>query len=168
VILKEVKKLDTVLTHFLTFAKPPRLELRPLNLGDMIEEVLSLMKTEFDRSRVEVSQEISGLPEIKGDYEKMRQVLFNLLHNSIQAMPEGGKLKIGVREILENDQRKVLLRVEDSGQGIPEEYRKKVFDPFFTTKEKGKLKTCVSLPFFVQVEQIRHADDRTSAILDEL
>jgi K+-sensing histidine kinase KdpD len=83
-------------------------------------------------------------------------------------MPEGGKLKIGVREILENDQRKVLLRVEDSGQGIPEEYRKKVFDPFFTTKEKGKLKTCVSLPFFVQVEQIRHADDRTSAILDEL
>jgi signal transduction histidine kinase len=137
VILKEVKKLDTVLTHFLTFAKPPRLELRPLNLGDMIEEVLSLMKAEFDRSRVEVSQEISGLPEIKGDYEKMRQVLFNLLHNSIQAMPEGGKLKIGVREILENDRRKVLLRVEDSGQGIPEEYRKKVFDPFFTTKEGG-------------------------------
>jgi len=137
VILKEVKKLDTVLTHFLTFAKPHRLELRPLNLRDMIEEVLSLMKTEFDRSRVEVSQEISGLPEIKGDYEKMRQVLFNLLHNSIQAMPEGGNLKIVVREILENDQRKVLLWVEDSGQGIPEEYRKKVFDPFFTTKEGG-------------------------------
>ncbi len=137
VILKEVKKLDTVLTHFLTFAKPPRLELRPLNLGDMIKEVLSLMKTEFDRSRVEVSQEISGLPEIKGDYDRMRQVLINLLHNSIQAMPEGGNLKIGVREILENDQRKVLLQVEDSGQGIPEEYRKKVFDPFFTTKERG-------------------------------
>ena len=137
VILKEVKKLDTVLTHFLTFAKPHRLELRPLNLRDMIEGVLSLMKTEFDRSRVEVSQEISGLPEIKGDYEKMRQVLFNLLHNSIQAMPEGGNLKIVVREILENDQRKVLLWVEDSGQGIPEEYRKKVFDPFFTTKEGG-------------------------------
>ena len=137
VILKEVKKLDTVLTHFLSFARPPRLKLRPLNLGDMIEEVFSLMKTEFDRSRVEVSQEISGLPEIKGDYEKMRQVLFNLLHNSIQAMPEGGNLKIGVREILENDQRKVLLWVEDSGQGIPEEYRQKVFDPFFTTKEGG-------------------------------
>jgi two-component system sensor histidine kinase AtoS len=82
-------------------------------------------------------QEISGLPEIKGDYERMTQVLINLLHNSIEAMPEGGKLKIVVREILENDQRRVLLRVEDSGQGIPEEYRKKVFDPFFTTKEGG-------------------------------
>src|SRR5512136_2206129 len=103
----------------------------------MIEEVLSLMKTEFDRSRVEVLQEISGLPEIKGDYEKMRQVLINLLHNSIGAMPEGGKLKIGVQEIFDNNRRKVLLRVEDSGQGIPEEYRKKVFDPFFTTKEGG-------------------------------
>ena len=103
----------------------------------MIEEVLSLMKTEFDRSRVEVLQEISGLPEIKGDYEKMTQVLINLLHNSIEAMPEGGKLKIVVQEIFDNDQRKVLLRVEDSGQGIPEEYRKKVFDPFFTTKEGG-------------------------------
>lgn len=137
VILKEVKKLDAILTQFLSFAKPPRLELRPLNLGHVIEEVLSLMKTEFDRSRVEVLQEISGLPEMKGDYEKMTQVLINLLHNSIEAMPEGGKLKIVVREILENDQRRVLLRVEDSGQGIPEEYRKKVFDPFFTTKEGG-------------------------------
>jgi signal transduction histidine kinase len=137
VILKEVKKLDTVLTHFLTFAKPTRLELRSLNLGHVIEEVFSLMKTELDRSGVEVFQEISGLPEIKGDYEKMRQVLINLLHNSIQAMPEGGKLKIGVQEIFENGQRKVLLRVEDSGQGIPEEYQKKVFDPFFTTKEGG-------------------------------
>jgi signal transduction histidine kinase len=95
------------------------------------------MKIEFDRSRVEVFQEISGLPEIKGDYEKMTQVLINLLHNSIQAMPEGGKLKIRVQEIFDNNQRKVLLRVEDSGQGIPEEYRKKVFDPFFTTKEGG-------------------------------
>ena len=137
VILKEVKKLDTILTQFLSFAKPPRLELRPLNLGHLIEEVLSLMKTEFDRSRVEVLQEISGLAEIKGDYEKMIQVLINLLHNSIEAMPEGGKLKIVVQEILENDQRRVLLRVEDSGQGIPEEYQKKVFDPFFTTKEGG-------------------------------
>jgi signal transduction histidine kinase len=137
VILKEVKKLGAILTQFLSFAKPPRLELRPLNLGHVIEEVLSLMKTELDRSGVEVFQEISGLPEIKGDYEKMRQVLINLLHNSIQAMPEGGKLKIGVREIFENDQRKVLLRVEDSGTGIPEEYRMKVFDPFFTTKEGG-------------------------------
>lgn len=137
VILKEVKKLDAILTQFLSFAKPPRLELRPLNLGHVIEEVLSLMKTEFDRSRVEVLQEISGLPEIKGDYEKMTQVLINLLHNSIEAMPEGGKLKIRVQEIFDNNQRKVLLRVEDSGQGIPEEYRKKVFDPFFTTKEGG-------------------------------
>jgi signal transduction histidine kinase len=137
VILKEVKKLDAILTQFLSFAKPSRLKLRPMNLGHVIEEVLSLMKTEFDRSGVEVLQEISGLPEIKGDYEKMTQVLINLLHNSIEAMPEGGKLKIEVQELLENDQRRVLLRVEDSGQGIPEEYQKKVFDPFFTTKEGG-------------------------------
>jgi len=50
-----------------------------VNLGHVIEEVLSLMKTEFDQSRVEVLQEISGLPEMKGDYEKMTQVLMNLL-----------------------------------------------------------------------------------------
>jgi signal transduction histidine kinase len=137
VILKEVRKLDTILTQFLTFAKPPPLELRPLNLGHMIKEVFSLMKIEFDRSKVEVFQEISGLPEIRGDYERIRQALMNLFHNSNEAMPEGGKLKIGVQEIFDNNQRTVLLRVEDSGQGIPEEYQKKVFDPFFTTKEGG-------------------------------
>jgi signal transduction histidine kinase len=137
VILKEVKRLDAILNDFLSFAKPPRLELRPLNLGHVTKEVLSLMKTEFDRNSIEIVQEISGLPEMKGDREKMRQVLINLLHNSVQAMPEGGELKIGVQEIFDNNQRKVLLRVEDSGQGIPEEFRTKVFDPFFTTKEGG-------------------------------
>ena len=137
VILKEVKKLDAILTQFLSFGKPPPLELRPLNLSHVIKEVLSLMKTEFDRNRIEIVQEVSGLPEIKGDHEKMRQVLLNLLHNAIQAMPEGGRLNIGAQEILSDDQRKVLLRVEDSGEGIPEENRKKVFDPFFTTREGG-------------------------------
>ena len=57
VILKEVKKLDAILTEFLSFGKPPRLELRPLSLAHVIKEVLSLMKTEFDRNSIEIVQE---------------------------------------------------------------------------------------------------------------
>jgi signal transduction histidine kinase len=77
------------------------------------------------------------LPKINGDNEKIKQVLINLFLNSIQAMPQGGRLKVIACETLKNHHREVLLTVEDSGSGIPEENRKKVFDPFFTTKEHG-------------------------------
>lgn len=138
VILKEIKKLDTILTKFLTFAKPPRLQLQSLDLIHTIEEVLFLMKTELDRCGVEVIEEVSiGLPKMEGDHEKMKQVLINLFLNSIQAMPGGGRLRIGAREVLENHRKEILLYVEDSGKGIQREHLEKVFDPFFTTKEKG-------------------------------
>jgi len=138
VILKEIKKLDTILTQFLDFAKPPRLQLQFLNLSDTIKEVFFLMKTELDRCGVEVIEEVSiGLPKMEGDHEKMKQVLVNLLLNSIQAMPGGGRLRIGAREVFENHREEILLWVEDSGKGIQREHLEKVFDPFFTTKERG-------------------------------
>ncbi len=137
-ILREVKKLDTILTQFLTFAKPPRLQLQPFDLSRTVDEVLSLMKTALDQDRVEVSIEIpASLPQITGDHEKMKQVLINLLLNSIQAMPEGGRVRISAQEAFENHRKEVLLRVEDSGKGIPEKDRERVFDPFFTTKQGG-------------------------------
>ena len=132
VILKEVKKLDTILTQFLTFAKPARLQLRPLDLRETVEEVLSLMKTEFDRSDVTILKEMpKDLPKITGDHEKMRQVLINLFLNSMQAMPGGGRLKIMAGEMSKNHHREVFLKVEDTGNGIQEENLEKVFDPFF-------------------------------------
>jgi signal transduction histidine kinase len=138
VILKEFNKLDTILTRFLTFARPPRLQLRSLDLKNTVEEVISLMKAEFDRNGVTIVKETPrDLCEITGDEEKIRQVLVNLLLNSIQAMPHGGRLKITVREMAQNHHREVLLRIEDSGKGIPEENRERIFDPFFTTKEHG-------------------------------
>ena len=137
-ILREVNKLDTILTQFLTFAKPPRLQLQPLELSRTVGDVLSLMKTALDQNRVEVLIEIpADLPQIRGDHERIKQVLINLLLNSIQAMPQGGKVRISAQEVFENHQKEVLLRVEDSGKGIPEKDRERVFDPFFTTKEGG-------------------------------
>ncbi len=137
-ILREVKKLDTILTQFLTFAKPPRLQLQPFDLSRTVDEVLSLMKTALDQNRVEMSSEIpASLPQIIGDHEKMKQVLINLLLNSIQAMPGGGRVRISAQEVVEDHRREVLLRVEDSGEGIPEKDRERVFDPFFTTKQGG-------------------------------
>lgn len=138
VILKEVKRLDTILTQFLTFAKPSGLHLRPLNLRETVEEVLSLMKTRFDRSDVKVLKEIAeDLPSIAGDQEKMRQVLINLFLNSVQAMPDGGRLSIVAGKMSKNNHKEVFLKVEDTGYGIEEENQEKVFDPFFTTKEHG-------------------------------
>ncbi|RPI99772.1 MAG: HAMP domain-containing sensor histidine kinase, partial [Deltaproteobacteria bacterium] len=138
VVLKEVKKLDSILTQFLTFAKPPRLQLKPMDLKETVEEVVSLMKAEFkQRAVVIVSEMPQDLPKIRGCDKEIKQVLINLFLNSLQAMPEGGILRIMADEVANNHHKEVHLKVEDSGEGIPEENRAKVFDPFFTTKEHG-------------------------------
>ncbi len=138
VVLKEVKKFDTILTQFLTFAKPPRLQLRPMDLKEAVEDVVSLMKAECNQRGVMITSEMPwNLPKIHGCDKEIKQVLINLFLNSLQAMPEGGLLRIMANEVADNDSKEVHLKVEDSGKGIPEENRAKVFDPFFTTKEHG-------------------------------
>ncbi len=96
------------------------------------------MKTRFHRNDVSVLKQMpEDLPSIAGDQEKMRQVLINLFLNSVQAMPDGGRLSIVAGKISKNDRKEVFLKVEDTGNGIKEENQEKVFDPFFTTKEHG-------------------------------
>jgi two-component system, NtrC family, sensor kinase len=138
VVLKEIKKLDTILTQFLTFAKPPQFQLKPMDLKETVEEVVSLMKAEFNQKAVAIISEMpQNLPKFHGCDKEIKQVLINLFLNSLQAMPEGGILRIMAHEVANNQRKEVHLKVEDSGEGIPEENRAKVFDPFFTTKEHG-------------------------------
>ncbi|MEE8251430.1 MAG: ATP-binding protein [Gemmatimonadales bacterium] len=150
-----VTRADVVIRGLLDFARPRDLELVPEDLNTIVEQSLSLVKHEMDKSHVTLAKELApDLPKVNLDAFKIQQVLINLFTNAVHAMPEGGELTVRSyaspvrqlasdpnsveRENLLTGESDVILEVDDTGTGIPEDKLAKIFDPFFTTKPTGK------------------------------
>jgi PAS domain S-box-containing protein len=131
-ISREIVVMDRIISDFLTFARPVELNIADVNLKAIIE--YCVMATARRRDDIDLQLDIDNLPLIKGDEVLMRQAFINLLQNSVDAMPQGGKLTItdslSYRDFLD-------ITVADTGHGISENVKDKIFLPFFTTKEKG-------------------------------
>ena len=110
----------------------------PQQLNDIIKNTLLLIEHQLKSwSNISIEKEIfSELPLVYCDSNSITQVMINLLENARDAMPGGGWIKISTTCSPENGQ--IILRVSDSGEGIPTENRSTIFDPFFTTKDVGK------------------------------
>ena len=135
IISSEIKRLDEVVAGFLKFARPEELKLQPTSLNHVIHDVLMTITPEAHRRRVAVREECAATaPEINADQGMLMQAVLNLAINALQAMPDGGTLRLGCREASRG---RVELFVEDSGVGIPPENLPRIFDLYFTTKEKG-------------------------------
>ncbi|MCR4428075.1 MAG: ATP-binding protein [Caldiserica bacterium] len=132
-VIKEADRLNKLLTDLLTFASPapPRIEKR--DIREIIERSVSLLEEQIAKQGIKVEKKISGIPPLEIDEQKLEQVFYNILLNGVQAMPEGGTLKIESRL----SEEEVEIAFSDSGPGIPEEHLDKIFDPFFTTKDRG-------------------------------
>jgi signal transduction histidine kinase len=150
-----VRRADRVIRGLLDFSSTKSLELAPEDLHAVIEASLTLVKHELDRNHVSVARDFgASLPRLQLDRTKIEQVFVNLFLNAIQAMPEGGTLRIGTqaRRLCAADRvagrrrsdrfkmgsSVIVADVEDTGPGIPPEKLPKVFDPFFTTKPTGQ------------------------------
>lgn len=143
IVVRETKRLNGLLTDFLSFARPEHPKPKRMDLSKALRETLTLFM-EQARSSCELKVQISPGLIIYADSKKLRQVVWNLLNNALEAMPQGGNLTVraswasGVLPAgLDTQETWLVMEVEDSGVGIPEEVKDKVFDPFFTTKEKG-------------------------------
>jgi signal transduction histidine kinase len=135
IISSEIKRLDEVVAGFLKFARPDELKLQPVVLANVVQDVVLTISPEAQRRRVTIRQECPPLlPEINADQGMLMQAVLNLAINALQAMPEGGTLRLGCRVA---SRRRVALSVEDTGVGIPPEDLPRIFDLYFTTKEKG-------------------------------
>jgi two-component system NtrC family sensor kinase len=109
-----------------------------IDINACIEEIISVLDIQLLKENYTIERQFDAhLPPITADSNKIKQVLMNLLINSCQAMPEGGKISVGTARAGGGDA--LTIRIEDSGQGISKENLPKTFDPFFTTKgpEKG-------------------------------
>jgi len=132
-IAEEVDRLSAVLDGYLGFARddPPHME--TLDLVPLLQRTLRLMQPELEAARVQTAVTLPETCSIRGDVQRLRQLLMNLVLNAVQAMPTGGRLSLHLR----CEPPEATLVLADTGLGIPTHIRQRIFEPFFTTKEKG-------------------------------
>jgi len=134
VLSREVHRLDRVVKTFLDFSRPVEVHFAELDLAVLAREVAQLMAPQAERVGVALTCETPVQAAlIRGDADMLKQAILNLVTNALEAMKDGGRLRIAV----EGEGDSVCLIVEDNGPGIPPDVRDKVFQLYFTTKERG-------------------------------
>lgn len=135
IIEEELNRIDKIVTEFLAFARPGKVEKTHININAVISEVITLTKPKMDRSGISLVEKYSSpMPDILGNQDALKQVFLNIMLNAIQAIDTGGgALTVETTAGKQN----VQVIISDTGIGIPEENLKKVYDPFFTTKKEG-------------------------------
>lgn len=134
VVDEEIERLNRIVVDFLFAVRPLKFDLVPMDIGELIRSISGFFGEELSRAGVSVVLDVAeGLPRIRGDERFLRQMLVNLVKNAMSAMPGGGTLSIGA---LQRDD-SIVIAVEDTGVGIPENVLSRVFEPYFTTKADG-------------------------------
>jgi len=132
-IIAEVKSFDAMLSDFLHFARPAELNREACEIAGLLRESVEILSDEVEKKKADITLEIDNLPPLMMDRTLIRQSLTNLIQNALQAIDEGGEIRIEVKEMVD----RVEIWIRDNGPGIPPDVRKKIFEPFFTTKRDG-------------------------------
>ena len=142
IILRETERLNLLITEFLHFAKPVPGQVSHVNLKNILGEAVELFRHQAGRSgAIRIILNCPERLEVDLDTKLLNQILWNLLVNAAEAMPDGGEIRLSVEEMAHDfrspDSHGIRIALSDTGPGIPVEIRDKVFAPFFTTKEFG-------------------------------
>jgi len=136
-LVGQSERAQKIVRNLLDFARESEVELESHNVQDIIEETLQLATNQIKLSKVKIQGEMDdNIPAIYGDRQLLEQVFLNLVLNALDAMPDGGVLRI---ELLNtNDREFVAVKFEDTGVGIAKQHLRDIFDPFFTSKKAAK------------------------------
>jgi PAS domain S-box-containing protein len=133
IVEAEIKRLERLLSEFLDLARPRAPQREPLDLSRVAGDVLELEAEAIAAHKIDVARDIKPDCLTIGDVEKLKQVALNLVMNALDAMPDGGLLRVGVG----GDDGEVWMSVGDDGPGVDPAILAEIFDPFFTTKPAG-------------------------------
>ena len=134
VVDEEIERLNRIVVDFLFAVRPLKFEFSPVDINALVLSLADFFSGELEQHKIHLQLDLAqGLPSIRGDDRFLRQMLINLVKNAIAAMPLGGSIHLKTR--LRDDV--ILLAVEDTGTGIPDDVIQKIFEPYFTTKVDG-------------------------------
>ncbi|MEN8143041.1 MAG: PAS domain S-box protein [Thermodesulfobacteriota bacterium] len=151
-IIRQVDRLNVILTDFFTYARPPKPQKKKVALKSIVDEIRPFMRNKMVKCGIELHEEYpENVPDILVDPNQIQQVLLNLMLNSIYAIKVGGSIDIKAEYLgedregfgrdkfpwLKTFQKYVVVYFRDSGCGMPQEVVDRVFEPFFTTKHDG-------------------------------
>ena len=150
IIQSEIQRLDRVVQTLVDFSRPVELKLVDQDMRTIVSSVLMLASAGLESYNVTVVSELPAHPVIvKVDADLVKQALLNVVLNGAQAMAEGGELSVRLAE----DGRSAIIKVQDHGEGIPDEIRSKIFDLYFTTKRDG---SGIGLAMTYRILQLHH------------
>ncbi len=132
VVAAEVDRMENILKEYLSFSRPfEALQPKPVALGALADEVLSLMDARAATAGVALRRRGDAI--IHADARRLKDALFNLVGNAVEATPSGGKVDVEIDEV----ERACRIAVRDSGRGMPPEVLDRIGTPFFTTRDEG-------------------------------
>ncbi len=133
-ILREVERLQKLLQDINQFGRTLKLDLKEIDLRELCQEALKIYQARFKEKGIHVRFKAPDYPlKLHLDEMRFKEVLFNLMQNALEAMPQGGELELEIRP----QEKEVYIFIRDTGPGLSEEVLKHLFTPFFTTKKKG-------------------------------
>jgi signal transduction histidine kinase len=137
IIEHEVRRMETCIQTFLDFARPPASERRRCDLVPVVRRALALAEVRARRQHVTLAADLPPGPvELNIDAAQVQQVLLNLLLNALDALPQGGAVRVEIRPSTPQEPA-VAVRVRDTGPGIAPRIRERLFEPFVSSKETG-------------------------------
>jgi signal transduction histidine kinase len=135
ILTSELLRLERVVQTFLDFTRPPRLQMRPLNVNQILDETLALAAPEAEMRGGSIQRTFTpDLPPIAGDADMLKQAFFNIVINGFQAMESGGELRVTTER---DGERAIRISITDHGKGIEPAARERIFHLYYTTKPDG-------------------------------
>ena len=134
IIGEEIRRLDQVVQGFLRFSRPEELQLEPVSVAALLQDIIDVVRPQAEQQGIVVELEAHKGVAIQVDRAMVRQALLNLALNAIDAMPSGGTLSLRARSV---EEQQVQIDVVDTGIGIKPDHLSRIFDLYFTTREQG-------------------------------
>jgi two-component system sensor histidine kinase PilS (NtrC family) len=134
IILKESDRLNTIITNFLSYARPQAGDFTDVELADAVADTLTLLKHSPDVREAHIFDAALEPAKMIGDPTQIKQIFWNLARNSLQAMPDGGLLRVELKPL---PSKRVRITFEDTGRGMSQEQVEKLFEPFSSSTSGG-------------------------------